>query len=106
MTDGAALILALLAGVLLGAVFFGGLWWTVKKTVSSDTPARWFLGSLLVRTSLILTGFYFIAHGHWQRLLACLIGFVIARVVLVKRLATSPANEQARAEKEAGNAAA
>jgi F1F0 ATPase subunit 2 len=30
------------AGLLLGAIFFGGLWWTVRKGVSSKRPALWF----------------------------------------------------------------
>jgi len=36
------LILALAAGLVLGAIFFGGLWWTVRKGVSSKYPALWF----------------------------------------------------------------
>ena len=32
---------ALLAGGLLGGVFFGGLWWTVQRAVLSVAPARW-----------------------------------------------------------------
>jgi F1F0 ATPase subunit 2 len=44
------LILALVAGFLLGAFFFGGLWWTVQKGLSSRRPELWFLGSLLLRT--------------------------------------------------------
>ena len=38
--------------LLLGAFFFGGLWWTVQKGVTSETPALWFLGSLLLRTGV------------------------------------------------------
>ena len=50
MSDILALALAFLAGALLGAFFFGGLWWTVQKGVASERPALWFLGSLLLRT--------------------------------------------------------
>ena len=52
--------------------FFGGLWWTVRKGVSSRQPALWFFGSLLLRMSIALAGFYFVSGGHWERLLACL----------------------------------
>src|ERR1035438_6381230 len=31
MTDALRLVLALVTGLLLGAIFFGGLWWTVRK---------------------------------------------------------------------------
>ena len=76
------LVLALVAGVLLGAIFFGGLWWTVRKGVSSKQPALWFFGSLLLRMSIALAGFYFVGRGHWERLLLCLLGFVMARLVV------------------------
>ena len=55
------LVLAWLAGRLLGAIFFGGLWWTVRKGVSSNAPALWFFGSLLLRMSIVLAGFYFVS---------------------------------------------
>jgi F1F0 ATPase subunit 2 len=72
---------ALIAGVLLGAMFLGGLWWTVRRGLSSDRVARWFLGSLLLRMGVALAGFYFVSGGHWERLLLCLLGFVMARLV-------------------------
>ena len=74
--------LALLAGILLGAMFFGGLWWTVLKGVASPRPALWFLGSLLLRMSLALAGLYVVSGGQWDRLLVCLLGFVMARLVV------------------------
>ncbi len=89
MSDILALALALLAGALLGAFFFGGLWWTVQKGVTSERPALWFLGSLLLRTGMILAGFYFVSQGHWSRLVACLLGFVIARVIVMQSAHTS-----------------
>ena len=89
------LILAgsLLAGILLGTFFFGGLWWTVRKGVSAKQPALLFLGSLLLRTGVALAGFYFIGRGHWERLLVCLLGFVMARLFATRftRAAEKPA---------------
>ncbi len=84
MSETLGLVLALMAGVLLGAIFFGGLWWTVRKSFSSKLPALWFLGSSLLRTIIILAGFYFIALGHWQRLLAALLGFALARLMVTR----------------------
>ncbi len=71
-------------GVFIGAIYFGGLWWTVRKGSSSEQPALWFLGSLLLRTSIALAGFYLIARGHWENLLVCLFGFVIARLIVTR----------------------
>jgi F1F0 ATPase subunit 2 len=88
MIEAPALILALLAGVMLGVIFFAGLWWSVRWGISSKWAAVWFLGSLLLRTAIALAGFYFIAQGDWRRVVACLLGFLIARfwVVLLTRV--------------------
>ncbi len=100
MSDILALTPALLTGALLGALFFGGLWWAVQKGVTSESPAIWFLGSLLLRIGVILAGFYLVSQGHWSRLVACLCGFLIARVIVVNRLTRTQAEEQTPLEKE------
>ncbi len=97
------LLLALVAGFLLGAVFFGGLWWTVQKGLSSRRPAFWFLGSLLIRTSIAISGFYFASDGHWERLLICMFGFFVMRQVVV-RLTRLPNEDPNQLTKEASNA--
>ena len=84
MNEALLLALALLTGVLLGGIFFGGLWWTVRKCVSSDRPAFWGLGSALLRTGIVLAGFFVIAQGRWERLVACLCGFILARVIVTR----------------------
>ena len=103
MNETLPLMLSCLAGGGLGAMFFGGLWWTVRKGVSSQRPALWFFGSLLLRTAITLAGFYFVSGGHWERLLACLLGFVIARLVVTwltrpsRETHTHPAQEASHA---------
>jgi F1F0 ATPase subunit 2 len=82
MNEPLNLAAALAAGALLGAIFYGGLWWTVRQGVSSNRVALWFLGSLLLRMGVALAGFYFVAGGHWQRFLLCLLGFVMARLAV------------------------
>lgn len=89
--------LALLAGMLLGAAFFGGLWWTVKKGLASPRPAQWFIGSLLLRTGIVLAGFYVVAGSDWKRLLACLSGFIIVRFIATRLAATPIARETGHA---------
>jgi F1F0 ATPase subunit 2 len=79
-----SMILSLLAGVLLGIIFFGSLWWTIQRGVRSTRPAILFAGSLMFRTATALTGFYFVSHGNWQRLLACLFGFLVARILVTQ----------------------
>lgn len=97
MSEVMQLTLALLAGVLLGVMFFGGLWWTVRKGVASPRPALWFIGSLLLRTGITLLGFYFVAGADWQRLLACLLGFIVARLIVTRLTALPMAQEASHA---------
>ena len=103
MNDTLTLVRAWVAGGVLGAIFFGGLWWTVRRSVSSKQPALWFFGSLLLRMSIALAGFYFVSGGHWERLLLCLLGFVMARLAVT--WLTRPSGEhQTRPVQEASHA--
>jgi F1F0 ATPase subunit 2 len=97
------LALALMAGLLLGAIFFGGLWWTVRKGISSKSPALWFLGSMVLRMGIVLGGFYFIGRGDWQRIIVCLLGFIIARII-VMRLTRTPIEHSNSTVKEVNHA--
>jgi len=80
MNNLGSMSLALTAGLLLGAFFFGGLWWTVRKGISSQHPALWFFASMLLRMSVALGGFYFVGRGNWLLLVACLVGFLVGRL--------------------------
>lgn len=86
MSETTSVILAFIAGCLLGAVFFGGLWWTIRKGVASRQPALWFSGSLVLRMAILLTGFYFVAHGEWPRIVACTAGFLLARIAVTRMI--------------------
>jgi F1F0 ATPase subunit 2 len=90
MSESLPLALAWVAGLLLGAMYFGGLWWTVRRGVSSARPARLFFGSLLIRAGVALAGFYLVGRGHWERMALCLVSFIVAREI-VKALTRAPA---------------
>ena len=96
-------MLASIAGAALGAVFFGGLWWTLRKGFASSQPALWVLVSLLLRMGIALGGFYLVSGGDWRRLLACLAGFVMGRQI-VTRLTRLPEENQTRSAREARHA--
>ncbi len=103
MNEALTYTLSGIAGGLLGAVFFGGLWWTVRKGVASPRPALWFLGSALVRMGIVLAGFYWIGRDDWRRLLVALAGFVVARFVVL-RLTRTPVAKANGGTKEASHA--
>lgn len=63
LSSSAILVLAIAAvvGVVLGLVFYGGLYWTVSRGLVSKRPALWFLFSLLARVSIVIAGFYLVS---------------------------------------------
>ena len=84
MIETLRMLLAGLAGIALGILYFGGLWWTLRRALWSKKPALWFMGSLLLRMTIALAGFYIVSDRHWERLLLCLLGFVIARLIVTR----------------------
>lgn len=82
-------ILAFLAGILAGAVFFGGLWWTVRRALPSHFAGIWFSGSFLVRTAIALAAFYEAGQGDWRRLVCSVAGFLVARLLVVRLTRTA-----------------
>jgi len=71
-------------------IFFGGLWYTARRGAASPWPALWFFGSLLLRMAITLPGFHVAAGGHWERMLACLVGFLVARAIVMRLTRPSP----------------
>jgi F1F0 ATPase subunit 2 len=90
MIDIGLALLSLVAGLLLGAFFFGGLWWTVRHGMSAQQPAIWFAVSLLLRMSISFAAFYAVSANGWQNLLLSLLGFVVARTVVTRFTAHAP----------------
>lgn len=102
MIDVLSLVFGLIAGMMFGTIFFGGLLWTVHKGVSAKHPAFWFLGSMLLRTCIVVLGFYFILGNSWQRLVAGLLGFIFARLIIMRFARV--AQQQNQLVQEAGHA--
>ena len=75
---------ALAAGIVLGALFFGGLWWTVGRGLTAANPALWFGLSAFIRMAITVSALYYVARSGWPSLLACLSGLLIARITVTR----------------------
>ena len=84
MNEPLILAMSLFAGVMLGAFFFGGLWWTIRMGPPSEWSGLVFAGSLLIRMAVAVAGFYLVSEGEWRKLVACLAGFLLARVAITR----------------------
>jgi F1F0 ATPase subunit 2 len=87
-------IMALLAGVALGALFYGGLLYTVRRFPTWKYPRNALFFSFLLRSTLILGGFYLIVQWQPMGLFLALVSFFLTRIyytrVQAKTLSAHP----------------
>lgn len=86
MSEGFRIGLAFVGGAAIGAFFYGGLWWTVRRVSGARRPAVLLLVSFAVRLGVALAAVYLVASGGLGRLAACMAGLLVARVVTVRKL--------------------
>lgn len=84
------LIVAFTAGAALGLFFTLHLWGSVRRVTGTDGITLSSVGGFIVRVTVVTAGFYLVMGGRWERLLAALLGFVLVREVMVRRLGGKP----------------
>lgn len=80
------MIIAFLGGIILGFIFFGGLYWSVRNLSTVKYPAFFMIASIILRMAILLIGFFFLINGDYKNLLAALIGVLFVRFVMVFNL--------------------
>ncbi len=84
MTTTLGIIVAFVVGILVGLFYFAGLWWTVRRIPESKYPGMLLLGSMAIRLGVLLAVFLLVVGTSWIRLLAAVVGFILARTILVR----------------------
>jgi F1F0 ATPase subunit 2 len=79
-----ALAAGFVAGVALGLVFFGGLWWTTQRLATSSRPGLLVSVSLLVRVVVLATGLVLLAQVGGGPLLLATVGLLATRFGLTR----------------------
>lgn len=81
---------AFAAGLTLGGLYLGTLWFTLQRLHRARHPQLWVLASTACRITLLLSAWYWIAGDRWQGLLACLLGFLVMRFGAVRIARAGP----------------
>ncbi len=76
------LSLMFMAGLALGAFYFISLWLTLRSLAQTENRASLLLTSYVLRLAVVLTAFYFLMDGHWERLAVAMIGFLVVRRII------------------------
>lgn len=84
--DPPALALAFAFGFVTGAVYLRVLWLSVQRLAHARRPVIGLLTGMGMRLAVLLGAFYVIMSGDWQRLLACLAGFLVVRIAVTRWL--------------------
>jgi F1F0 ATPase subunit 2 len=84
-SDWPFLLVSIIAGFILGLLYFWALWLTARRLPTSKQPALLMFGSYFGRTFVLLGSFYIIMDGSWLRLILMLFGFIAARMVMIRR---------------------
>jgi len=69
----------------LGIFYFTCLWFTVQHLTRTQHPVLLIVSSGVARLSVALLAFYFLIGGHWERIIIALLGFLLARTLLIAR---------------------
>ena len=87
MQSALTIAVALVAGLTLGALYFGALWQTLARLPGARSPALLMVASLVGRMAVMLAGLFLLARwGGWLALGCALAGVVVARTLLLRRV--------------------
>jgi len=86
MESALTLVIPLTAGALLGLLYFGGLWQTLRRLPGSRHPWRLLAASYTVRLAVALGGFHLVMDGAWERMAAAMVGFLAVRAAMIRGL--------------------
>jgi len=80
-------LLYFVIGLGLGLFYFGGLWLTIKNMNQARSPIVLTLGSYILRIAAVFLVLIYIARqGDWGNVLILLVGFIVSRIFLSRRI--------------------
>ena len=84
LQSAAELSTGFVVGVLLGLTFFGGLWWTAQRLMSSHSPALLIFTSLLLRMGVLAVGLFAMTQVGAGAVVAAGCGALLVRFWMIR----------------------
>ena len=72
------------AGLVLGGLYFAGLWWTLERLGRWRQPAVALGVSFFVRAALLMSALLWITGGRPLPIIAALVGFWVSRFIFCR----------------------
>lgn len=99
----APLVLAAAGGVLIGILYFGVLWCTVRRITSARHAAALVTLSFVLRAALAAGGLVFVSGGEPLPLVAAVLGVLAGRTILIRAVGKPLRREDDAANAEPGS---
>ena len=77
------MIVRFIGGILLGIIFFGGLYWSIKQLSKAKYPAILMSISALVRMGVLIVGIYLLSDNNIKNILSILLGVILVKIVMI-----------------------
>lgn len=77
-------LVALVAGIGLGLVYFAGLWWTSRRLARVAWPLAFLFASFALRVALLLGGVWLVTGWRPATTALCLVGVLVGRRLVVE----------------------
>ena len=70
-------------GIILGIIFFGGLYLTIGKLKDAKNPGILFVLSFLLRMAILLGGLYLISKYGFMEMVLALLGIITVKLLMI-----------------------
>ena len=85
-------MLSFTIGIILGIVYFGGLYFTVVNINKAKYPGLLMALGFILRMAVLLGVFFYISKNGYKNMIYALIGVIIVRVLMTVKLKNQPTN--------------
>lgn len=73
----------LFVGIILGIVFFGGLYITVEKMSDVKNPSILLLISFVLRMAILIGGLYLVSRHGFKDMMLALLGIILIKLLMI-----------------------
>lgn len=75
-------MLPFIVGTILGAIYFGGLYFTTQKIGEVEKPTLLIVLSFILRMGLLILTFFYLSKGGYKDMLIALVALIIVRFIM------------------------
>lgn len=84
------MVISFLIGLLLGGLYFGGLYLTTQRFNNAKSPALFMILSFVLRMGVLITGFYYLSKSGYKNILIGLLAVMLVRFLMLFNIKNHP----------------